>query len=460
METVSRIESRSDGAYVWVDRERVRERAREIERRVADGESVGPLAGVPVAVKDLYGFVEGAPQTFGSKPFADNVASENSVFVDRLEAAGAVVIGMTNTPEFGHKGVTDNALHGPTRNPFDSSRNPGGSSGGSAAAVAAGTAALAHGGDAGGSLRIPAAWSGVYTIKPTYRRVPAVSRPNGFGGAVGTFVHYGPITRTVADAAVALDVMAGPHPRDPTTLPARDGSSLDAVEREIDGLRIGYTPDYGDYPVDERVRQTVSDAVGAFRDAGATVERIELAIGIGHERLTDVWRQLSGAGFAAMADRLADEEGIELLGTHREAIADEFAEMIELGQATSGPELYGLGAVKTAVFDAFRDAFDTYDLVVGPTVTHPPVENADRAGRTLGPSEVAGEAVDPTIGWCPTYLQNFTGHPAANVPAGTVEGLPVGLQIVGPRFADDRVLAASGAFERVRPWNSLYDAVE
>ncbi|MFB6193674.1 MAG: amidase, partial [Halobaculum sp.] len=411
-ETVERIESRSDGAYVWVGAERARRRARAVDERVASGESVGPLAGVPVAVKDLYGFVEGAPQTFGSQLFADNVADENSVFVDRLEAAGAVVIGMTNTPEFGHKGVTDNALHGPTRNPFDPARNPGGSSGGSAAALAAGTAAVAHGGDAGGSLRIPAAWSGVYAIKPTYRRVPAVGRPNGFGGQTGTFVHYGPMARTVADAAVALDVMSGPHPRDPTTLPATDERFADAVGRGIEGLRVGYTPDYGAYPVDERVRETVSEAVEAFADAGATVERVEIALGYDHERLTEVWRTLSGVGFAAMADRLADEEGVDLLG-RREAIADEFAAMIERGQATSGPEFYALGSVKTAVFDAFRDAFDAYDLVVGPTVTHPPVANADRAGRTLGPSEVAGESVDPTIGWCPTYLQNFTGHPAA-----------------------------------------------
>lgn len=455
---LERIDQRNGeiNAYVTVIEDEARQAAKAVERAVERGDHLGPLAGVPVALKDLYGFKEGVRQTFGSVAFRDNVSTHNSTFVNRLEDAGAIVVGVTNTPEFGHKGITDNHLFGPTSTPFDLDRNAGGSSGGSAAAVADGLATLAHGGDAGGSLRIPASFCGVYSIKPTYRRIASVDRPNAFGGAFGNYVHHGPITRSVGDAALMLDVMAGPHPRDPTSLPDDGTEYLRATERPIDGFEVAYTPDYGIFPVDERVRAVVDDAVGAFERAGGTVEEVDVSIDRSHEELTDVWLTLTSASYASMAERLEQDQGLDLLGEYRDELADEVVQMIERGRDVSAVEYLELQGIQTEVFDAIEDVFEGYDLLVSPTLACPPVENTGDGG-TLGPSEIDGEAVDPLIGWCMTYLINFTGHPAASIPAGfTDDHLPIGMQIVGPRFADDHVLAASAAFERVRPWFDAY----
>ncbi|MFC7079298.1 amidase [Halorussus caseinilyticus] len=458
---MTRIERRNDelNAYAEIADDYARERAAEIERAVGDGNPVGPLAGVPVAVKESAASKTGLRRTMGSVPFRDSVAETDSTFVTRLELAGAVIVGTTNTPELDHKTTTDNPLRGPTRNPFDPSRNAGGSSGGSAAAVADGLTPVAHGKDAGGSLRVPAAWSGVYAFKPTFRRVPDVTRPDGFADDLGVRSSHGPITRSVRDAALVLDVIEGHHPRDPSSLPDSDDCYRDAVERPIDGLEIAYTPDYGTFPVETEVRETVADAAEAFGRAGATVERVEVQLGYSHAELTDTWLDLVAANLAAMSEWLARHENLDLLGEYREEMTDGVVELLESGAETTATEYLHNHVVRTAVHDAIEDVFEEYDLLVSPTVCHPPVENATEES-TLGPEEVDGESVDPRIGWCPTYLLNFTGHPAASVPAGTVDGgLPVGMQIVGPRFADETVIAASAAFERVRPWAGRYDAI-
>lgn len=457
-ELLNRIERRNDelNAYVEVADEYARERAAEIERRVERGDPVGPLAGVPIALKESAASKTGLHRTMGSIPFRDSVADADSTLVSRLEEAGAVIIGTTNTPELDHKATTDNPLRGPTRNPFDLSRNAGGSSGGSAAAVADGLTPVAHGKDAGGSLRIPAAWSGVYAFKPTFRRVPDVTRPDGFADALGVRSTHGPITRSVRDAALILDVIEGHHPRDPSSLPDNNESYRKATEQSIEGFSIAYTPDYGTYPIDSEIRETVGDAVEAFSHAGATVEQVDVQIGYSHAELTDAWLDLVGANLAAMNDWLAQHEGVDLLREHSDEMTDSLVDLIETGKEITATEYLHHHVIRTAVHDAIEDVFTEHDLVVSPTVCHPPVENSTEKS-TLGPVEVEGEPVDPRIGWCPTYLLNFTGHPAASVPAGTdSEGLPVGMQIVGPRFGDGDVIAASATFERLRPWFDRY----
>jgi amidase/aspartyl-tRNA(Asn)/glutamyl-tRNA(Gln) amidotransferase subunit A len=459
---LDRIERRNDelNAYAEVADDDARERAAEIEREVEAGRPVGPLAGVPVALKESAASKAGLRRTMGSVPFRESVSDADSTFVTRLEEAGAIVVGTTNTPELDHKGTTDNPLRGPTRNPFDLSRNAGGSSGGSAAAVADGLVPVAHGKDAGGSLRIPAAWSGAYALKPTFRRVPEVTRPDGFADALGIRSSHGPITRSVRDAALVLDVMAGHHPRDPSSLPDDGERYRDAIARPIDGFEIAYTPDFGTFPVERGVRETVADAVEAFRRAGATVERVEVELGYSHAELTETWLDLVGTNLAAMNDWLAQHEDLDLLEDHADELTDGLVDLLESGQGTTATEYLHEHVVRTAVHDAIEDVFAEYDLLVSPTVCHPPVENATD-GSTLGPEEIDGEPVDPRIGWCPTYLLNFTGHPAASVPAGTDgDGLPVGMQIAGPRLSDGDVLAASAAFERIRPWSDLYSDEE
>ena len=266
---LDRIEDRNGriNAYVTVLDEEARKNAREAERLLGSRRPLGPLHGVPVAIKDLFDFKAGVRNTFGSKPLADFVPRQSVTYVERLEEAGAIVLGKTNTPEFGHKGATDNLLFGPTSTPFAPGKNAGGSSGGSAAAVADGLAAIAQGTDSGGSIRIPASFCGVYGLKASFGRVATASRPDAFVTHT-PFSHSGPLSRTIEDAALMVDVMAGPHPRDPFSLPNDGTDYLAATRQSIEGMRVAYSPDFGIFPMDERIGTIVGTAVQVFEEAG------------------------------------------------------------------------------------------------------------------------------------------------------------------------------------------------
>ena len=450
---LDRIAERNDAvnAYVTVTGESAREAAREAERAVERGDDLGPLHGLPVAIKDLTE-VEGVRMTFGAEPFDDHVAERDATVVERLEDAGAIVLGKTNTPEFGLKVTTDNLLAGPTSTPFEIGKNAGGSSGGSAAAVADGMAPLAEGSDAGGSVRIPSSFCGVVGIKPSYGRVPVDSRPDAFGTTT-PFVHEGFHARTVEDAALALDAVSGPDPRDPFSLPDDDTDFRAAVDRDATDLSVAYTPDFGIFPIDPAVESVVEDAVADLREAGLSVEEVE--VDVGHtldELIRDTSMTQWEVSVADLADRLAEGFDLDVTGADRDQFPDEMVEMAENGRERSAVEYTRASRGRTAVYDGVQDVFDEYDLLVSPVTTVPPFENG-----ILGPSEVNGVDVDSASGWFLTMIYNLTGHPAASVPAGlTDDGLPVGLQVAGRHFADDDVLAASGALERVRPWRDSY----
>ncbi|MFB6107159.1 MAG: amidase [Halobacteriaceae archaeon] len=454
---LDRIDELDDEVNAFVHRldDRAMDRAREAERAVQRGDPLGPLHGVPVAVKDLED-VAGTPTTSGSQPFVDDVASENAPVVDRLEDAGAIVVGKTNTPEFGHKGTTDNVPFGPTGTPFDPSRNAGGSSGGSAAAVAAGMAALAVGSDGGGSVRIPSAWCGVVGLKATYRRVARPQRPDAFSHT--PFSQIGPHARTVEDAALLFDAVSGPHPRDPLSLPDDGFEAVSATRGGVDGLDVAYSPDLGVFPLADPVRDTVDEAVAALETAGATVDRVDPDFGHSRDQLRDAWLAGFEVGYASLNENVKPE--VDYLGADRDVATPEFVELVEAGYEYDAVDYKQADVVRTAAVDAVEDVFAEYDLLVSATLADLPVENrTDGSGRTVGPSEVAGEPVDPLIGWCLTYPYNMTGHPVASVPAGMADGLPVGLQVAAPRFREGRVLAAGAAVERVRPWADHYRTI-
>ncbi|MDP8948737.1 MAG: amidase [Actinomycetota bacterium] len=453
---LDRIEARNGeiNAYATVIDEQAREEAREAERAVGSGRALGPLHGVPVSIKDLYDYKAGVRNTFGSKPLEDYVPDKDATYVERLENAGAIILGKTNTPEFGHKATTDNFIFGPTSTPFAPGKNAGGSSGGAAAAVADGLCAISQGTDAGGSIRIPASFCGVYGLKASFGRVASATRPNAFA-AHTPFAHSGPLARTVEDAALMLAAMAGPHHRDPFSLPDDGTDYLTATRRPIDGLRIAYSPNFDVFPVEEEVGAIIGDAVRAFDQAGGRVEEVNPGLKHSQRELCDVWMREVSVRYADVAANFKSFGLIDLIA-HREELTPQFADLLEAGQKMSALDYKLDDVVRTEIFDAVQDLFEDYDLLVTPTLSVPPFDNADD-GNTVGPSEVRGEEVDPLLGWCLTYPINFTGHPAASIPAGfTQAGLPVGLQIVGRRFADDTVLAASTAFERVRPWRDAY----
>ena len=447
---LDRIEARNDrtNAFVTVAAERAREAAGEAERAIEEGEPLGPLHGVPVAIKDLDD-VAGVRTTSGSRLFDERVAEESDPFVTRLEEAGAIVIGKTNTPEFGLGCTTDNLVAGPTGTPFDPDRIAGGSSGGAGAALADRLVPLAQGSDTGGSIRTPASCCGVYGLKPSFGRVPRPDRPDAFADHT-PFSHHGPLARTVEDAALMLDVMAGPHPRDPFSLPDDGTDYVGATRRPIDDVTVAYSPDLGTYPVEPAVREVVEGAVGAFEDAGATVERADPELPE-QDEILDAFYTFAKVLWESLFDNLEDAHGLDPRGADRDRLRPITVETILDAEDVTTREYKRADVTRTAVYDGIVDLLGEYDLLVAPTLAVPPFEHGEY------PAEVDGTEIEPLRGWLLTQPFNFSGHPVASIPAGlTDDGLPVGVQIVGRRHADDDVLAASAAFERERPWHDAY----
>jgi amidase len=439
-------------AFVFLAPDEARESARRAEKAVMEGDELGPLHGVPTALKDLFDFNPGWPATFGGiSALRDNVTQAHCTYAKRMKEAGAILLGKTNSPVMGFRGTCDNPLFGPTRNPFDPSRNSGGSSGGSAAAVADGLLPLAEGTDGGGSVRIPASWCGVVGYKPSFGRVPFVTRPNAFGG-ISPFLFEGVLARGVADVALGASVLTGYDSRDPFAL-EETVDYVGACARSLDGVRIAYSPDFGMYPVDPKVAAVTAQAVAVFRDAGATVEEVGITMPYDQGELAELWcRMMSGVEVF----EIFKSQGIDLLRDHADDLPAEYRAHVEASYRRSTVETLRDQQMRSEVYDAIQDVFGEYDLIVTPTLACLPVENA-ADGLTAGPSEINGVAVNPLIGWCMTYPINYSGHPAISVPAGLAEGgLPVGLQIIGRRYDDPGVIAAASALERLRPWRQDY----
>lgn len=447
---LERIEERNErtNAFVTVAREEARAAAKTAEHQLENGHPIGPLHGVPVAIKDLEP-VAGIPTTYGSQLFSEYVPDADAVFVDRLQQAGAIVIGKTNTPEFGLGCTTDNLVAGPTGSPFAPDRVSGGSSGGAGAALGDGLVPLAQGSDTGGSVRIPASFCGVYGLKPSFGRIPRANRPDAFADHT-PFSHHGPMARRVEDAALMLDVMAGPHPRDPFSLPATDGTFRQATDRGIDGMHIAVSPGFGIYPVASEVRETITEAADTFAAAGAAVDRVDPPIDPTNSEVLEAFYTFAKVHWEALLDGLETEYGLDPRGEDRERLRPITVETILEADDVSTREYKQADQIRTQVFDGLQDIFRQYDLLVSATTAVLPFPHGDF------PSEVAGESIESLRGWVLTQPYNFSGHPAASIPAGFVDGLPVGLQIGGRRHADADVLAASAAFERHAPWHDRY----
>ncbi len=435
---LSRIE-RLDGqlnAYLTLTPDIALAQARRADDAAARGESLGALHGLPIALKDLQ-MTKGVRTTGGSLAFADRVPDANAACVERIFDAGGVMLGKTNTPEFGLLGANENRLGEPCRNPWNPQRTSGGSSGGAGAATAAGMCALATGGDGGGSIRIPASFNGIYGIKPTQGRVSSYAGVDA-PPAVNITSQQGPMSRTVADTAMLLSVIAGYDPRDSGSLRQPTPDFEAAAERGVDGLRLGWSADFGYAPADAEVADGAESAATAFEDMGCSLDESDLAL----ESPFDTWIVFFAANAYATNGYLLDDPDDPLTWYGR-WIIEQGAKM------TAVDYLRALGE-RDRMIQQFLDQFERFDLLLSPTmaVTAFPTDEY--------PQQVGGRDPYPLPAWgfLPyTHPINTIGFPAASVPCGfDSDGMPIGLHIIGRPGDEETVLAASAAFERARPW--------
>jgi aspartyl-tRNA(Asn)/glutamyl-tRNA(Gln) amidotransferase subunit A len=436
---LDRIEETEPTLNAWVGMrpEQAMDEAREIEAKIARGEEAGPLAGLPFGVKELDDLA-GFPSTHASLPYKDNYPERDSVEVERLRTAGAIALGKTNSPEFGYTAFTKNLLFGITRNPWNPERTPGGSSGGSSAAVSSGQVPFCTGSDGGGSIRIPACWTGLFGMKVSFGRIPMAPREMLTWG--DTSVH-GPMVRTVRDAAMYIDAVNGTHEADPTCLPRPPYNYADILEGLPKKLRIAWSADLGYALVEPDVVRECLDGVRAFRDMGHEVEEVDQIF----DDTGIIWGQLGGAEtYAFIYDKIAE---------HRDEFGRSFLRGTELAKKVTWQRYGDAQRARSKLVQQLWHFFEQYDLLLTPTL---PIEAIDARGAW--PTKIAGKKVrNPLHVVAFTYPFNLSGHPAASVRAGFSDsGMPVGLQIVGPRHRDDLVLQASYAYEQARPWNDRW----
>ena len=415
-------------AFCLIDDEGAMAAARRSEKRWLAGAPEGRLDGVPVSVKDLV-LSKGWPTLRGSKTTnPDQPWDEDAPAVARLREHGAVLLGKTTTPEYGWKGVTDSPLTGVTRNPWNTAHTPGGSSGGAAAAAVCGMGPLHIGTDGGGSVRIPCAFSGIFGIKANFGRVPIYP-----ASPFGTLSHLGPITRSVADGALMLTVMAEPDTRDAHALPDEERDFAAVLEGGIGGMRAAFSPDLGYATVDPEVAELVAAAVESFANLGVEVEQSDP----GFENPQDIFRAHWYAGAAFVLRAMTSEQ--------RELVDPGLRTVAEKGEAITLDDYQKAAMARSALTVTIRKFHQSHDLLLTPTMPLPafPLGN----DTPIGPD---GSSWDD---WSPfTYPFNLTGQPAATVPCGfTSSGLPVGLQIVGRNYDEVSVLRAAYAFETANP---------
>ena len=424
---IARYEERLNAFCYLIDEEEALAAARESQERWRKGEPRGRLEGLPITVKDAI-LAKGWPTLRGSKTIDPNQPwVEDAPAVARAREHGAIILGKTTTPEFGWKGVTDSPLTGITRNPWNLDRTPGGSSGGSAAALAAGIGHASIGTDAGGSVRIPASFSGLVAIKATLGRVPTYPP-----SAIGTLGHIGPITRTVADAALMLTVMSEPDARDWTSLPQDGIDYSQELDRSVEGVRVAFSPNLGYARVEPEVAEIVSRAAKAFAELGATVDIIEAPF----PDPTRSFRTHFLVGCAHSTRALTPDQ--------RSLLDPDFADMLSEADGV-GLEDFLVAVDERAALGRNNNLFHkTYDLLLTPTLA--------TAAFPVGRIAPQGYDEKNWLSWALTFPFNLTGQPTATVPCGlTQAGLPVGLQIVGPMYKDDLVLRAAKSFEAAHP---------
>jgi aspartyl-tRNA(Asn)/glutamyl-tRNA(Gln) amidotransferase subunit A len=424
-------------AYATVCGEAAIDAAKKAEAAVTAAEALGPLHGVPFSVKDLID-TAGVRTTHGSYIYEQNVPAVDGVTPARMKAAGGIMVGKTTTPEFGHKGLTDSPLLGITRNPWNLERTPGGSSGGAAAAVAAGLAPLAIGTDGAGSIRGPAASAGIVGLKPTLGAVPTETAADAFANNT----YAGPMTRTVADAAVMFAVMAGPDTRDPWTLGGKGPAPVSPrlMGQRLTGIRFGYVAQMANKVLDREVRANTEAALKALNALGAEIEPVTEDID---------WAEYEGRVLyqTGIAARMGPH-----MGKWRSKMDPSMVTFAEWGLQFGMTDLRNAEYARTQLYHRVRRLLERYDFLVSPTTARTALDASfDATQQVTIENQLCGITRQSWTAY--QYPFNLTGHPAISLPSGFAsDGLPTGLQIIGPWWSDNDVLRVAALFEQAVPW--------
>ncbi|MHA1689603.1 MAG: amidase [Promethearchaeota archaeon] len=420
-------------AYCTPTFDLAREMAKVADEKVKKGEKRGILNGIPTSIKDLA-MTKDIRTTFGSKIYENFVPSEDTIYVSRLKEAGIVLLGKTNTPEFGFKGVTDNLLFGTTKNPWDLTRTSGGSSGGAAAAVAAGMSPLAQGSDGGGSIRIPSCFCGLYGLKPSFGRIPVYPSAYFMGA---TLSHIGPIVRHVKDAALMVDAMKGPHHGDRHSLPDDPVSYYEKIEEIPKKLKIGYSMNLGYAKVvDEEVEKAVLGSVKKFEQMDWIVEESKMKLRKPELCFYTLWTSMLAYDLKSKLNEWRDKMDPELV------------KLVKAGLGYDGMAIMRALNQRKEIYKIFYQVFKNIDILITPTTAVPAFDLG-----MMFPHQINGKNVSPTAWQAFTFPLNLTWLPAASIPCGwSKKGLPIGMQIIGNRFQDLLVLQVSRAFEKLSPW--------
>ncbi len=425
-------------AFCTYNEEQIRLSAKAAESALYRGEKLGPLHGVPVSIKDLI-CTKGLRTTFGSKLYENYIPEFDDIVVTRLKAAGAIILGKTNTSEFGYKAVTDNLIFGGTRNPWNIKITAGGSSGGAAAAVASGMGPIGIGNDAGGSIRIPASFCGVFGFKPSRGVVPVGPILPGWQNMYRRLVHTGPITRTVQDSALVMDVIGGRDRCDYLSSVPMRVEHREEIKRPVRDFNIAWCPELGQTVLEREVLYRAEQVLTVFAELKCYVEKVDLRIPCPHEAF-----QLLFAADCAAA--LGDD-----FASRKAVLEKKFIKLIIAGLEAKGSDCAEAANRCHLLCNEFQNAFEKYDLIVTPTVAVSPFSIDMDWPRLL-----EGKKVHALNYIALTYPFNLLGWPAASIPWGlTNTGLPVGLQIIGKLYEDAKVLRAAATLERARLWSNL-----
>lgn len=444
-------------AFVYTKFDEAMEVAKKQEEDLEKGKNLGPFVGVPFALKDFLANKPGWQSSHGGVKCLIEIDKEYSSFAFAMEKLGGIPLGKCNAPAYGFRGTTDNKMYGATSTPFNLMYNSGGSSGGSAAAVSDGLVLIAEGGDAGGSIRIPASFCNLYGFKAGVGIVPNIVRDDAYS-TTHPFCYNGGLTKSVMDSAILLNAMKGFDRRDPNSVK----KDIDYVSSMIEGsknvnkLRIGYTFDFDLFPVDEQVKKMMNLAIEKANGLGAKVEEIKFNFKHTNKQMSDAWCKGITVD-CAIGLNLLKEQGVDHLKDHPEDFPKEFIYWKNECDKMGIMDLYEFNLVRSDILDEFERVFKDYDLIISPISCVPYIKN-ETNGDTKGPNKINGVEVDPLIGWCETYLANFIGYPSASIPCGLYENnIPFGFQIIGKRLAEEDILSFSYAFESKYPWKDNFE---